>query len=167
MANNYSTFSVEFKLPLAAAKDLERILNAIQDSEGAYEKTAGYPEWFTEVMFDDVTCGGDYYYGLEHFEVSEADKDGNVTVWAADWENDAGMFAVTLHYVMQHHDVPGEICINSAYGCSKLRIDEFGGVAYNVSKDGMHSIGTYQLARLLPRIQKAITKAERETTHGH
>lgn len=165
MANNYSTFSVEFKLPLAAAKDLERILNAIQDSDGAFARSA-YPRWFTEVMFDDITCGGDYYYAVSDFEIYPADKDRNVRVWAAAWDNDAGVFAVALHHVMRHHKVPGEICISSSYTCDKLRVDEFGGVAYNVSKDGMYSQGTYQLARMLPRLQEAISKAEKETING-
>lgn len=158
MANNYTAFSVEFQLLTEAAHDLRKLLEYARELEQDKEdrEATDVPDWvkqYAESCFDD-------WYGCctyEEFEITDK-EDGTSTVWVADWENSAVYLAMALCGVMHHYDLPDKVYLQEAYTCSKLRVDEFGGVAYYVDKNEWLAMGTAELSRILPDVIDAMRK---------
>ena len=153
MANTYVSYSVEFKLPEQAAKDLEKILSFIENAESdkCEEAENALPTWFL-VNKKDRDWEDAFGSSPDYFEVSPKDNDGNVKVWVAAEDSSCWYVCQALAKVMKQYDIPGEIYFSECYYCSKLRVYEFGGVAYNVSKDGVMSMGTQEMAEHLPKL---------------
>ena len=153
MANNYVSYSVEFKLPEQAAKDLEKILSFVEKAESDEGEKAEneLPTWFL-VNKQDRDWEGVWGLSPDYFEISSKDIEGNVKVWVAAEDSTCWHVCQALAKVMEQYDIPGEIYFSECYYCSKLRLYEFGGVAYNVSKDGVLAMDTQQMAKHLPKL---------------
>lgn len=154
------TLATKFKLPKKAAEDFRDIVEALRETSGSHEQDAGYPEWFTKKICDEVTGNGDFYLTCASCELNKCDDtDGYVTVTVADDDPDDGVFPKVLHYVMKQYDVLGSICFSETYGRNKLEANAFWGLAYNVSKDHVYFTSTHTIAMLLPFLPKEARKS--------
>ena len=126
MANNYSAIAEEFLFPKAAAKDFEKIANAVMQDDDD-----GFPDWMTEEDKSDLS------EAMGCFSLSDISY-GDGRLYIGEEENaDIDATGTILSMVMRHHDIREVIPLHASFTCSKLRPGEFGGAMCAVGPEGV------------------------------
>lgn len=135
MANNYQQFSFSVQLGTEAAKYAEELFKAwdavVCDDESIHP--------------DLRNACSDMGAELEGESISvnaSVEEDGALCVWCDEWGNIEAVVKV-LQHVLQKFDLPSKVGFCWADWCSKPRLDEFGGGAVAISKDGVEWLNTY------------------------
>lgn len=121
MANNYTQFSFQLeKLTEPQIKWLGKLLS-IEDGEELHEALGSE---------EDVELWPNFDHAL-----SGMDK----TLWiSSEGEGDCYHAALLVNAFLKKFKLNDIISFSAAFTCSKLRLDEFGGITYVISKDGIH-----------------------------
>lgn len=143
MANYYQYGSSQFKLPKAAATRLVEIIEEWRCNEDSYSATL------------DCEYGGDV--GCEEEAIPENDTDS--LVWVFSMESFASDFvADALSLVLKEHQLDLMFTFRTALGCSKARLDAFGGTCWFVSREGAQCLNE---EKWIEQTEKAVIRKRR------